>query len=331
MRIVALEEHFTVPPLTSRISKDAVKARGMPAYDQAPPAVRRADLLKDLGPARIADMDAAGVSIQVLSAAGPGADLLPGAEGVQLAREMNDFLAARVTENPGRYAGFTHLPMRSPEAAADELERMVTQHGFVGGMVNGTTNGLFLDDASFEPLLARFEALDVPLYVHPAPPPPSVRDAYYSGLPGDAGVLLSLAGWGWHQEIAIHTLRMVLAGTFDKHPKLKVIIGHMGEGLPAMFARCDQVFADEAKNRLTRTISQTLTDQVWVTTSGFFALPPLMALLMTFGADRVLFSIDYPFSPNQKGRDFLDRLPLSPEDKMKIAYGNADKLLKLKA
>ena len=150
-------------------------------------------------------------------------------------------------------------------------------------------------------------------YLHPAPPPEPVRRAYYDRLPGDASQLLSIAGWGWHSETAIHVLRMVLAGTFDRHPKLKLIIGHMGEGLPAMFARCDQVFADEARNRLTRTVSQTLTDQVWVTTSGFFSLAPLLPLLMTFGADRVMFSVDYPFSPNQRGRDFLAALPLSPD------------------
>ncbi len=138
-----------------------------------------------------------------------------------------------------------------------------------------------------------------------------------------------MSGWGWHSETAIHVLRLVLSGALDRHPGLKLIIGHMGEGLPAMLARCDQVFADEAQNRLTRTVSQTITDQVWVTTSGFFTLAPLVPLLMTFGADRVLFSVDYPFSPNRRGRDFLESLPVAPEDRVKIAHGNADKLLKL--
>lgn len=152
-----------------------------------------------------------------------------------------------------------------------------------------------------------------------------------TSLPGHASLLLSIAGWGWHSETAIHVLRLVLSGALDRHPRLKLIIGHMGEGLPAMFARCDQVFADEARDRLTRTVTQTITDQVWVTTSGFFSLPPLMALLMTFGADRVLFSVDYPFSPNQKGTEFLNALPLAAVDKIKIAHGNADRLLGLAA
>jgi predicted TIM-barrel fold metal-dependent hydrolase len=329
MRIVALEEHFTIPALGSRVSKEALAARGVPS-GKPPPAVARAELLRDVGPDRIADMDAAGITVQVLSAAGPGADLMPPDEGPGFAREMNDILARLVSENPGRYAGFAHLPMTAPAAAADELERCVSGLGFCGGLVNGTTGGLFLDHPSFEPLLARFESLDVPLYIHPALPPEAVRRAYYDGLPGDASYLLSMSGWGWHSETAIHVLRLVLSGALDRHPRLKLIIGHMGEGLPTMFARCDQVFADEARNRLTRTVSQTITDQVWVTTSGFFSLAPMLPLLMTFGADRVLFSVDYPFSPNQRGRDFLDALPISPDDRVKIAYANADKLLKLK-
>jgi predicted TIM-barrel fold metal-dependent hydrolase len=219
--------------------------------------------------------------------------------------------------------------MSAPDAAADELERCVTRHGLVGGMVHGTTGGLFLDDSCFAPLLSRFEALDVPLYLHPAAPPRPVFEAYYDRLPGDAGMLMSIAGWGWHSETAIHVLRLVLSGALDRHPRLKLIIGHMGEGLPAMFARCYQVFADESRDRLTRTVSRTITDQVWVTTSGFFTLAPLLPLLMTFGADRVMFSVDYPFSPNQRGRDFLDALPVSPADRIKIAHANADALLRL--
>jgi predicted TIM-barrel fold metal-dependent hydrolase len=331
MRIVALEEHLTIPQLAARIGREAILARGMnPPGSPVPPAVARGDKLRDVGAGRLADMDASGISVQVLSLTGPGAELLPGAEGPTLAEEMNDSLAEVVGAHPSRYAAFTHLPMFAPSAAADELERCVGRHGFVGGMVHGTTGGLFLDDPRFEPLLARFEALDVPLYLHPAPPPEPVRRAYYDGLPGDASQLIAIAGWGWHSETAIHVLRMVLAGTFDRHPRLKVIIGHMGEGLPAMFARCDQVFADEARDRLTRTVSRTITDQVWVTTSGFFTMAPLLPLLMTFGADRVMFSVDYPFSPNDRGRAFLDALPISPDDKVKLAHGNADKLLRLK-
>ena len=330
MRIVALEEHCTFPDIAARISPDAIRARGLTPGGLPVPAVDRREQLRDVGAARLADMDATGIAVQVLSVAQAGAELLPGEEGASLARDMNDRLAQTVAGHPDRYAAFTHLPTSAPELAADELERCVREHGFLGGMVNGTTGGLFLDDPKFEPLLARFESLGVPLYIHPAPPP-AVREIYYDRLPGHSSLLLSIAGWGWHSETAIHVLRLVLSGTLDQHPQLKLIIGHMGEGLPAMFARCDQVFADEARDRLTRTVTQTITDQVWVTTSGFFSLPPLMALLMTFGADRVLFSVDYPFSPNGKGTDFLRSLPIPETDRVKLAHGNADRLLGLKA
>ncbi len=329
MRIVALEEHCTFPDIAARIGAEAIVARGLTPGGHRPAVIDRATQLPDTGAARLADMDAAGITVQVLSVAQAGADLLPGEAGVALARDTNDRLAEVVAGHSDRYAAFAHLPTAAPEAAAEELERCVRQLGFCGGMVNGTTGELFLDDPRFEPLLARFEALDVPLYLHPAPPPPAIRRVYYDRLPGHSSLLLSIAGWGWHSETAIHVLRLVLSGALDRHPGLKLIIGHMGEGLPAMFARCDQVFAEEARERLTRTVSQTMTDQVWVTTSGFFTLPPLLTLLMAFGADRVMFSVDYPFSPNAAGRAFLDASPLSPADREKIAHGNADRLLRL--
>jgi predicted TIM-barrel fold metal-dependent hydrolase len=190
------------------------------------------------------------------------------------------------------------------------------------------TCDLFLDDPSFEPILARAEHLDVPIYVHPNLPPQSVRKAYYDRLPGNVGFMLSIAGWGWHAETALHVLRLVLSGALDRHPRLKIIVGHMGEGLPAMLARCDQEFGPQV-SYLQRSVSQTITDQVYVTTSGFFTLPPFMAALATFGIDRMMFSIDYPYSSNEQGRTFLDSLTLAPEDVAKLAHGTADRLLKL--
>ena len=157
-----------------------------------------------------------------------------------------------------------------------------------------------------------------------------VREAYYSGLEQGAGRVLEAAGWGWHSETAIHVLRLVLAGTLDKHPKLKIIIGHMGEMLPVMLARADKVFALDI-GHLKRPISQAILEQVWITTSGIFTEPPFLATLQTFGIDRILFSVDYPYAPNEQGREFLDTVSLSPADMAKLAHGNADALLKLKA
>ena len=323
MRIVTLEEHFVLPFVAGRVGEERIRARGLP-----PSVARLGAELGDIDKGRIADLDEHGISLQILSSAGAGAELVDGEDGVALARDMNDALAAAAVKHKGRLGGFAHLPMRSPEAAARELERCVRDLGFVGGMVSGTTDGLFLDAPRFEPLLAAAEALDVPIYIHPAFPPPEVFAAYYTNLPGATGSVLAAPGWGWHSEVALHVLRLVTSGTLDKHRKLKIIIGHMGEGLPAALERCDDVL-NPVSQHLSRGISETILGQVWITTAGFLHMVPFQAAMSTFGPDRILFSVDYPFTSNAKARPFLEKLPVSDEVREKIAHGNAEKLLKL--
>ena len=330
MRIVALEEHFTFPELQNRIDPALVIKRGYPAPDAPSARPEIDDRLKDFGEARLKSLDDAGVSLQVMGPSGPGADLLPPGEGPAFARELNDALAAQIALHPDRYAGFAHLPLTAPQAAADELERCVTKLGFHGCMVNGSTDGKFLDDPMFEPVLARAEALNVPIYVHPGIPPQAVREAYYGGLKGPLPTIFARAGYGWHAETAVHIIRLALSGALDKHPRLQIIIGHQGEGLPAMLDRFEETFSGAVPKFLQRHPAQTILDQVHVTTSGFYNLPSFLMLMQIFGADRIMFSVDYPFSSNAVARAFLDSLPLSPADRVKIAHGNADKLLKLK-
>jgi uncharacterized protein len=329
MRIVALEEHYTVPRIVAGISPDAIARRGFPGPDFAWAQSTKRNELADLGDARLADMDASGITVQVLSVAGPGADLVPGQPGIDLARAYNDALAEACARHPARYHGFAHLPMLAPEAAADELERTVKQLGFHGVLVNGATDGRFLDDPAFEPILAKAEKLDLPIYLHPGIPTQTVRNAYYDGLPGNFSFTMALGAWGWHYDTAIHVLRLVLSGTLDRHPGLKIVIGHMGEALPFMLDRIDETTTVEAKALLTRSVRQTILDQVWITTSGFFTMVPFVAALMSFGVDRIMFSVDYPFASNARARAFLDALPVSPADRAKIAHGNADRLLRL--
>ena len=329
MRIVALEEHYAVPRIVAGISSDAIARRGFPGPDVVWSQTIKRDELADLGDARIGDMDASGITVQVLSVAGPGADLVPGQPGIDLARAYNDALAEACARHPDRYRGFAHLPMLAPEAAALELRRTVKDLGFHGAFVNGATDGRFLDDPAFEPILARAEALDLPIYIHPGIPVEAVRNTYYDGLPGNFSFNMALATWGWHAETAVHTLRLVFSGALDRHPGLKIVIGHMGEALPFMLDRIDETTAAEAKTRLRRSPRQTILDQVWITTSGFFTMVPFMAALMSFGVDRILFSVDYPFASNARARGFLDGLPVSPADRAKIAHGNADRLLRL--
>jgi predicted TIM-barrel fold metal-dependent hydrolase len=328
MRVVTLEEHYTVPSLVRRISPEAIARRGFVPRKVPPGKVNPLDLLPEMGEVRLRAMDEAGITVQVLSTSGPGADLVDGPEGVAIARGMNDALAEAITRHPDRFAGFAHLPMREPEAAAKELARTVQTFGFHGALINGTTEDRFLDDPRFEPILAAAESLDVPIYIHPHLAPEAVRQVYYGSLPSNTGNVLEAAGWGWHSETAIHVLRLVVSGTLDRHPKLKLIIGHMGEGLPVMLARCDQVF-EASIAHLARPISRTILDQVWITTSGIFSEPPFLAALLTFGIDRILFSVDYPYAPNARGQAFLKSLSLSPADLAKLAHGNADRLLGL--
>jgi predicted TIM-barrel fold metal-dependent hydrolase len=329
MRIVALEEHYTVPRIVAGISPDAIARRGFPGPDFVWAQTTKRNELADLGDTRLADMDASGITTQVLSVAGPGADLVPGQPGIDLARAYNDALAEACARHPTRYRGFAHLPMLAPEAAADELERAVKDLGFRGALVNGATDGRFLDDPVFEPILARAEKLDLPIYLHPGIPTESVRNAYYDNLPGNFSFVLALSAWGWHADTAIHVLRLVLSGVLDRHPGLKIVIGHMGEALPFMLDRLDETTAATAKVLLRRSVRQTILDQVWITTSGFFTMVPFAAALMSFGVDRIMFSVDYPFASNVRARAFLDALPVSPADRAKIAHGNADQLLRL--
>jgi uncharacterized protein len=329
MRVVTLEEHFTVPALVKKhISRDAIARRGFGQRSVLPGRVNPLDVLPEIGEARLASMDANGITVQVLSTSGPGADLVDGADGIALARGTNDALAEAIARYPHRFAGFAHLPMRAPEAAAAELERAVRQLAFCGAMINGTTEDRFLDDERYEPLLAAAEALDVPIYIHPHLAPEAVRKAYFGSLPSNSGAVLEGAGWGWHSETGIHVLRLVLAGTLDRHPKLKLIIGHMGECLPMMLARADQVFEAYIPH-LQRPIGQTILEQVWITTSGIFSQPPFLAALLTFGIDRIMYSVDYPYAPNERGHAFLRSVALPPANLAKLAHGNADRLLRL--
>jgi uncharacterized protein len=320
MRVIALEEHFWTPAVA-----EAIGALRNP--DAGPESELGANLA-DLGERRLAEMDASGVDLQVISHTTPGVQHLDGATAVPLAREANDVLAAAVREHPGRFAGLATLPTSDPATAADELSRSVQELGLLGSMVNGHTSGRFLDDPAFAILLERFERLDVPLYLHPTEPVPAVRETYYDGFAPAVSWFLSAAAWGWHSETALHVLRMVLGGVFDRHPGLRVIIGHMGEMLPFMLQRVDDNLPPRVTG-LDRMPSEYVLDRVVITTSGLFSVPPLRCALDVFGIERVLFSIDWPYAPNEEGRRLLDEAPLSGEDLEAFAHGNAERVLGL--
>jgi len=323
MRTITIEEHF----LTREAIETTAHLRATdPTTSFRDPGVL--GQLLDIGAGRVADMDAAGIDMQVLSLAVCGLEDLEPAAATALAHNANDELAAAVAARPSRLAGFAALALQEPEKAAAEFERCVKKLGFKGALVNGTTGGKFLDHPRFSPIFEAAQSLDVPVYLHPAPPPVPVRNAYYSDLPGQTGNFLSTAGWGWHVETGMHSLRLIVSGLFDRFPKLKIIIGHMGEDIPFSLARADSVFSPRTPS-LKRKVSDYFHEHFYVTTSGYFTPPPFLCALQVVGADRLLFSIDYPFSTSADGRGLLDSVSIGAADMEKISHGNAEKLLKL--
>jgi predicted TIM-barrel fold metal-dependent hydrolase len=314
-RVIALEEHFWIPALRDRFE----------GYHR-PRAHQPQAKLDDLGNMRIADMNAAGVDVQVLSHVQPGTQVFDAEAAVPLAREANDRLAEACRARPERFAGFAALPTADPKAAADELERTVTRLNFRGAMVNGLTNGAFLDEKRFWPIFERAEALDVPIYLHPAIPHPAVIDAWFRGYErGDYPILMG-AVWGFTAETATAALRLVLSGVFEKHPNLKIILGHMGETIPYSLWRLDQTIGHMTG---TRGFADIFRERFWITTSGNFSTPALLCALMELGPERVLFSVDYPYNSSEDGVRWLKAAPISPADRAKIFHGNAERLLKL--
>jgi predicted TIM-barrel fold metal-dependent hydrolase len=326
MRIVTLEEHISFPEMVNKLPKDALNGFGKSDVMQ-----RLAPKLADITEERLKSMDDTGISMQVLSVDSAGANLLSKENGPAFAACYNDMIAEKILGLENRFTAFSHLPMTAPEAAADELERTVKDYNFRGAMIRGLTEDQFLDQPRFAPIFERAEKLGVPIYLHPGLPPKGVSDIYYSGLPNHLGMAEAIAcyGWGWHSETAIHVLRLLYSGVFDQYPKLNLIIGHMGEMLPMMMARSERAFKPGNGGDNQRTLTETFHQQVHITTSGFFTQPPLKIALDTFGIDNIMFSVDYPFSTNEMGIDFLNAIDL-PEDQIKkIASLNADKLLRL--
>ena len=326
MRIVALEEHISFPEMANLLPKKLAAANKPSGV-----AAQMMPKLSDIMGERLTSMNETGISMQVLSVENTDVNLLIGKEAADFATAYNDLIAEKIKNQSDRFTAFAHLPMTAPQAAADELERAVKTYGFRGVMVKGTINGEFLDNPKFAPVFERAEKLGVPIYIHPGVPPAPVMDAYYSNIGGKTGPSNALAcwGWGWHSETAIHILRLLAAGTFDKYPKLKIIIGHMGVMLPMMWVRSNRGFMPGSRGENQRTLIDTFHDQVHITTSGFFTQPPLQIAIETFGIDNIMFSVDYPFSANKMGKDFLNEIKLPKSDIEKIAHGNADKLLKL--
>jgi predicted TIM-barrel fold metal-dependent hydrolase len=313
--IIALEEHYADDELIATYTGLDV--------NPVPEIVRR---LRDVGEERLKAMDADGIDMQVLSHTAPSTQKLGADLAVAFARRVNDRLAALIAAHPKRFSGFAALPTSNPAAAADELDRCVTALGFKGAMIHGLANGVWLDDKSIWPIFARAEQLDVPIYLHPSTPNPAVIDAYYKEYATRYPILLR-AAWGYTLETATQAVRLVLSGVFDAHPGLKIILGHLGEGVPFLLWRINSAFMRSAKDSVP--FRDIFRKHFYVTTSGFFSDTALLCSVMELGADRIMFSVDYPFEAQPPAPRWLAGIPLCDEDKVKIASGNVTRLLKL--
>ena len=314
---IALEEHFLCPGFEDYWN---------PTAADLPVAKRNQALarLADFGDTRLATMDRAGIKRAILGLAGPGVQAeRDTAIAIRNARSANDFLAREIQKRPERYSGFAHLPLQDAKAATDELERCMKELKFCGAMINGHTNGQYLDHPSLYPFWERAEALGALIYLHPADPivPAPV-------LEGHKG--LRRATWEWTFETGSHALRLIFAGVFDRFPRARLALGHLGETLPFLLWRFDsRAGPDFYAIKLAKRPSEYFKDNFVVTTSGMCSPEPLACTIATLGHERIMFAADYPFESAEEAGHFIDGVKLDERVRADICFNNANRLLGL--
>jgi 5-carboxyvanillate decarboxylase len=321
---IAVEEGFTLPEIAAAARALAEKSGNPMAITPARRALFQE--LVDLGEGRIRAMDADGITMQVIVIGSPGVQAFDAVQGTELARLANDRLAAACKAHPTRLAGLAAVAPQNPPGAAAELERAVKTLGLKGAIINSHTHGEYLDDRKFWPIFETAQALDVPIYIHPREPGP--------GMAGPLGMPGFRVAWGYGVETATHIMRLIAGGVFDQFPRLKVVIGHMGEGIPFTLERIDNRYLWELEiGGFTRTIkrlpSEYFRDNIVVTTSGMNYRLPLMMTVELLGVDNLLFAADWPFEKVRDSVDAMDAMPLSEEDKAKIYHRNAKRVFAL--
>jgi predicted TIM-barrel fold metal-dependent hydrolase len=326
VKIIAIEEHWNSAGIRDALDRlpDGVRDESVAFNAMGGNQVR----LEDIGEGRIEAMDAAGIDVSILSVVTPATQALPAREAVVLARDANDEAASAVSAHPDRLRAFATLPTSDPQAAAAELERCATRLGHVGTMLHGRTGTRPLDDPAYDDLFATAARLRQPVFIHPQIPSDELRDAAYRGLDALTDLGLATFGWGWHMEAGLSALRLILAGTFDRHPGLQLVLGHWGEMLLFWMDRADSLSG--VAPHLERRVSEYVTGNIHITSSGMLQERLVRHALDFTSADRVLFSTDYPFhQPDATAvGQFFDAIP-DPADRAKIACGNAEVLFRL--
>jgi 2,3-dihydroxybenzoate decarboxylase len=322
MKVITLEDHFTTPRANALLpALDGARLHHKLGLNRLLGHDVDAELL-DLGKSRLAAMDGAGIDYQVVSLTAPGCQGYDAETSLAMARDANDRLFEAIKAHPDRLGGFAALPTPDPAASVKELERAVTRLGLKGALINGHTQGSFLDDRKYWGIFECAQSLDVPIYLHPTRPQPGIMKLYYDGYDELAG-----AAWGFSADTGAHYLRLVFAGIFDVFPRLKIILGHLGEGIPFIMDRLHAHTAMDAEHRgLKKTPLEYLRENMIVTTSGNFSAPAFLCTYMTLGADNIMFSVDWPYERIGDAADFLAHLPI---DREKVAHLNAERILRL--
>jgi 5-carboxyvanillate decarboxylase len=323
VKLYSVEEAFTIPEVVDELRRIA---GGVPSMKSGPIAGPFMPKLLDIGEARIAEMDADGVGVQVLSLSAPGVQKFEPATALSISRLANDRLADAISRFPTRFAGLAVAPPQAAAEAAKELERAVTKLGLRGIVINSHTNDEYLDQQKFWPLLEAAEALDVPVYLHPREPAAGLEQA----LMAMTGFTV---GWGYAVETGTHTLRMMAAGVFERFPKLRLVLGHLGEMLPFMLDRIDARYPFEmgvtGRKGLPRKPSEYFRDHVTVTTSGMNFAAPMRAVISILGAEKIMFAADHPMENQREVVDEYNRIELSPQERAAISNGTARRVFKL--
>jgi 5-carboxyvanillate decarboxylase len=338
VRRIATEEGFNIPEVaraTSRllpglVSREPGEAavfgvdRPHPPNEAPPPWLHQ---LSDIGAGRIADMDAAGIAMQVLLLSSPGVQMFEAGEARELSQLANDRLAETIRKYPTRFAGLAVLPPQDPAFAARELERAVKKLGLNGAIINSHTQGHYLDEAPYRPILEAAASLEAPIYIHPRAPSPQMVAPYL-----DYAMVGAI--WGYAVEVSAHALRLIFSGIFDQLPKLQIVIGHMGEGIPFFLDRLDTHYAaggGRARDSkpLSRRPSEIFREHFTITTSGMNWGPALHLALETLGPDRVMFAADYPFESAPTAVARIDALGLDPKTLGSFYHRNAERVFRI--
>ncbi len=337
MRRIAIEEAFVTQAIADQwkvildagaVGEPGFRKMGETILADSPGTRRIHERLIDLGEGRLEDMDATGVDMHVISLTSPGVQVFDGELAAELARDANDHLADAVRAQPSRFAGLAAVAPQLPEVAAQELQRAITQLGLCGVIINSHTKGEYLDAPRFRPILEAAESLRAPIYLHPRTPAPSMIEPYL-----DYG--LYFAGWGFAVETSLHAMRLIMSGVFDRFPELRIILGHMGEGLPFWLDRIDNRYLLQVKigavDEMKRLPSEYFRSNFVITTAGMTYAAPLSLSLEMLGSEKILFAADYPYEDMAEAVEFMNTVDVSDEVRRRIYHENAEALFGIPA